>query len=57
LLNDDPLRAKAEILRHVTEIRLVPEENSGQRFYVAEGEWEFLPAIEDEGMESIAGQD
>ena len=35
----DPERAKMELLRHVTEIRMHPKHEDGQKFYVAEGEW------------------
>jgi hypothetical protein len=45
LLNADPVRAKAELLRHVSEIRMVPTEADGNRFYVAEGEWNMLPEM------------
>lgn len=43
LLNADPVRAKAELLRHVNEIRMVPAKGAGGRFYLAQGEWDMLP--------------
>ena len=45
LLNADPVRAKAELLRHISEIRMIPTEANGERFYVAEGEWDMLPGM------------
>jgi hypothetical protein len=36
LLGMDPPRAKAELRRHVTEIRMIPSQNEGKKFYVAE---------------------
>ena len=34
--------AKAQLLRQVTEIRMIPFEVNGKKGYVAEGEWDFL---------------
>ncbi len=45
LLNRDPLRAKAELQKHIAEIRMVPTGSEGKRFYVAEGEWDMLPKM------------
>ncbi len=39
LLNSEPERARAHLLRHVSEIRMQPTEENGEKFYVAEGEW------------------
>jgi hypothetical protein len=39
LLNLEPERAKAHLLRHISEIRMTPHEEDGKKFYVAEGEW------------------
>ena len=39
LLNIDSERARAQLLRHVSEIRMQPTEEDGERFYIAEGEW------------------
>jgi site-specific DNA recombinase len=39
LLNLEPERARAYLLKHVSEIRMQPSEEDGERFYVAEGEW------------------
>ena len=36
----DPPRAKAEVRRHVTEIRMTPSRDEGKNFYVAEGKWD-----------------
>jgi hypothetical protein len=42
LLGMDPPRAKAELRRHVTEIRMIPSQNEGKKFYVAEGKWDLV---------------
>jgi site-specific DNA recombinase len=42
LLNMDPPRAKAELSKHVTEIRMTPSHNEGKGFYVAEGTWDLV---------------
>ena len=42
LLNTDAPRAKAELRKHVTEIRMTPSESNGDRFYVAEGKWDLV---------------
>ena len=42
LLNMDPPRAKAELRRHVTEIRMTPSQSDGKKFYVAEGKWDLV---------------
>ena len=40
LLNMDAPRAKAELHKHVTEIRMTPSQSDGERFYLAEGKWD-----------------
>jgi DNA invertase Pin-like site-specific DNA recombinase len=45
LLNIDPVRAKAELQKHLSGIRMVPTERNGNRFYVAEGEWDMTPEM------------
>jgi hypothetical protein len=40
LLNMDLPRAKAELCKHVSEIKMIPTFDSEQSFYVAEGEWD-----------------
>jgi len=43
LLNVDTNRARAELAKHTTEIRMLPEMGSdGKLQYVAEGEWNFF---------------
>ena len=42
LLNSDVTQARAELLRHVSEIRLVPRQTETGSDYVAEGEWNLL---------------
>ncbi len=49
LVNTDLTQARAELLRHVSEIRLAPRETATGSDYVAEGEWNLLrthPEIE-----------
>ena len=36
----DAPRAKAELQKHVTEIRMTPSQSDGERFYLAEGKWD-----------------
>ena len=42
LLNGDVRKAKAELEKHVTAIRMVPQGEGKTGFYVAEGEWDLL---------------
>ena len=42
LLNVDVQKAKAELEKHVKEIRMVPQVEGKKGFYVAEGEWNLL---------------
>jgi hypothetical protein len=43
LLNVDTARARAELAKHTTEIRMIPEAGAeGKLQYVAEGEWNFF---------------
>ncbi len=42
LLHVDPQKAKTELSKHVTEIKMVPETDGKKRYYVAEGEWNLL---------------
>ena len=42
LVNSDVTQARAELLRHVSEIRLVPRDTETGSDYVAEGEWNLL---------------
>lgn len=42
LLYSDVPTAKAEILRHIDRIDLIPMEANGERFFVASGEWNLL---------------
>ena len=42
LLNMDPPRAKAELRKHVTEIRMIPSHDDVKAFYVAEGKWDLV---------------
>ena len=47
LLNTDVTQARAELLRHVTEIRLIPQKTAEGADYVAEGEWDLLGTREE----------
>ena len=42
LIQVDVQRAKAELQKHVTEIRMMPQTEGKKGFYVAEGEWNLL---------------
>jgi hypothetical protein len=42
LLNEGPLRARVQILQHVTEIKMSPVPAGKESYYVAEGEWDLL---------------
>jgi hypothetical protein len=42
LLNSDVTQARAELLRHVSEIRLAPQQRGSGSEYVASGEWNLL---------------
>jgi site-specific DNA recombinase len=42
LLNSDVTQARAELLRHVSEIRLAPQQTENGSEYVAMGEWNLL---------------
>jgi len=42
LLSSDVATAKAELLKHVQRIDLTPMGAAGERFYLAEGEWDLL---------------
>ena len=39
LLNLEPERARAYLLKHVSEIQMRPSEEDGEKFYIAEGAW------------------
>ena len=42
LLAGQPAEARRELLKHVSEIRMVPQEGIGNPHYVAEGKWNLL---------------
>ena len=42
MLNSDVPQARAELVRHVTEIRLIPQETNNGSDYVAVGNWNLL---------------
>jgi DNA invertase Pin-like site-specific DNA recombinase len=42
LLAGDPVPARVELLKHVSEIRMVPQTGPGKPHYVAEGNWNLL---------------
>ena len=47
LLNSDVTQARAELVRHVTEIRLIPQETSNGGDYVAVGNWNLLGSCQE----------
>jgi hypothetical protein len=47
LLHRDIPAARAELTKHVKQIRRVPQEGRGERFYLAEGEWNLLGGFGD----------
>jgi site-specific DNA recombinase len=42
LLTAAPAEARKELLKHVSEIRMIPQSGSGKPYYVAEGKWHLL---------------
>jgi site-specific DNA recombinase len=42
LLTGDPVPARKELLKHVSEIRMIPQDGEGKPHYVAEGRWNLL---------------
>ena len=42
ILNTDVLRAKGELAKHISEIRMVPQAGEKKGHYTAEGEWNLL---------------
>ena len=42
LLAGDPVLARKELLKHVSEIRMIPQGGEGKPHYVAEGRWNLL---------------
>jgi site-specific DNA recombinase len=55
LLAGDPGPARKELLRHVSEIRMMPHAGNGKSHYVAEGSWHLL-GNERNGSEAIPTQ-
>src|SRR5882724_9215259 len=46
VLNGDLMRARAELAKHVAAIQMVPRNEDGKRFYVAEGKWDLLGLVQ-----------
>jgi hypothetical protein len=42
LLAGDPAPARKELLKHVSEIRMMPQVGDGKGYYIAKGEWRLL---------------
>jgi hypothetical protein len=42
VLSGDPVPARKALLKHVSEIRMVPQAGDGKPHYVAEGNWNLL---------------
>ena len=55
LLAADIEGARAELARHVREIRLVPKVEQGKAYYVATGEWSLLSPAVGERVRLVAG--
>jgi hypothetical protein len=46
LFGEDPVRARTQLQKYVSSITMTPSEQDGERFYVADGEWDMLePAL------------
>ena len=52
----DAPRAKAELHKHVTEIRMTPSQDEGKRFYVAEGKWD-ITGLNESGPQLQIGKE
>ncbi|MHB1960336.1 MAG: hypothetical protein ACYCO5_15085 [Acidobacteriaceae bacterium] len=55
LLVGDPGPARKELLKHVSEIRMMPQAGNEKSYYVAEGSWHLL-GNERDGSEAIPTQ-
>ena len=42
LLSKDTALARAELMKHTSEIRMTPHSDMRHRFYIAEGNWDLL---------------
>ncbi len=42
LLTGQPAEARKELLKHVSEIRMIPQTGNGKPHYVAEGDWQLI---------------
>ena len=51
LLNGDPVRARSELTKHVAAIQMVPRNEDGKRFYLAEGKWDLLGLVQGDPRE------
>ncbi len=56
LLKVDTQKAKAELGKHVTSIKMVPQVEGKKGFYVAEGEWDLLGGYGEEAAHSDEGR-
>ena len=56
LFAGDVAIAKAELLKHVQRIDLVPVEAGGERFYLAEGQWDLRGGIGSRKSVGAAGR-
>jgi len=54
LLAGDPAPARKELLKHVSEIRMVPRQGEGGNHYIAEGRWNLLGNEKDSESSSDA---
>jgi site-specific DNA recombinase len=56
LLAGDPAPARKELLKHVSEIRMMPQVGDGKGHYVAKGEWKLL-GNEQDAMSALRSAD
>jgi DNA invertase Pin-like site-specific DNA recombinase len=55
LLAADVERAKLELSKHVTEIRMIPQGQGREGYYIASGDWDLLGGYEEEvGVQAVA---
>ncbi len=55
LLSHDVSRARSELARHVSEVRMLPENNNRSRRYLCQGNWNLLGATTQGDVRMVAG--
>jgi site-specific DNA recombinase len=56
LLAGDPGQARKELLKHVSEIKMMPQTGEGKPHYVAEGQWKLLANDQDLSAGTVASR-